>query len=244
MHTHSRPASQAARVAAACLFLAATAGLSACTTAQMRVPDGFGQSSTVYPVTGLSPRRVDSPIRFGPYVARSVREGGTLTWSVPLGSVDLSRAGQGLAFSLDAGDDEVVNVACKRREWTLSHGNDSPLEVDLTELSGPWLECDLNDGLGGGTLALARRGQKVEGTLRRGDGTTLAVAGQNALEGSPLPLDRPAGFVVRRDGTVLAAVDGLNAGAVYLGNGLPEDDRHLLGAASVALLMATQVAGD
>ena len=242
MHTHDRPVFPAARLAAACLFLSA---LSACTPAQMRVPDGFGHSSTAYPVDGLSPRRVDSPITFGPYTARSVREGGTLTWSVPLGSVDLSRAGQRLAFSLEVEGDEVVNVACQRREWTLSHGRDEPLAVDLTELSGPWMECDLNDGEGGGTLQLTRRGHKVEGTLRRAGGPSLTVSGQNALEGSPLPLDRPAGFVVRTDGnSVLAAVDGLNRGSVYLGNGLGARERNLLAATSVALLMATQVAGD
>ena len=242
MHTHHRTVVAAARVAAACLVVTA---LSACTPAQMRVPDGFSQSSTVYPVDGLSPRRVDTPITFGPYAARSVREGGTLTWAVPLGSLDLSREGQRLAFSLELEGEEVVNVACKRRVWTLGQRSDEPLEVDLTGLSGPWMECDLNDGEGGGTLALSRRGHKVDGTLRRAGGATLAIAGQNALEGSPLPLDHPAGFIVRGEGSApLAAVDGLNRGSVYLGNGLSERDRNLLAAASVALLMATQTAGD
>ena len=242
MHPDKHTAFAAARVAAAFLFVSV---LSACTPAQMRVPEGFGPAATAYPVDGLSPRRVDSPITFGPYAARSVREGGTLTWSVPLGDLDLSREGQRLAFSLESEGEELVNVACKRRAWTLSHGRDEPLEVDLTELSGPWMECDLNDGQGGATLALTRRGHKVDGTLRRGSGEALTVAGQNALEGSPIPLDRPAGFVVRGSGTrVLAAVDGLNRGSVYLGDDLDAEQRHLLAAASVALLMATQVADD
>ena len=242
MHTVHQSVVATARVAAACVFVTA---LAACTPAQMRVPEGFGQSSTVYPVDGLSPRRADAPITFGPYAARSVREGGTLTWSVPLGNLDLSREGQRMAFSLEVEGEEVVNVACQRRVWTLGQGSDEPLEVDLTGLSGPWMECHLNDGEGGGTLALARRGHQVDGTLRRAGGPTLAIAGQNALEGSPVPLDHPAGFVVRSEGSApVAAVDGLNRGAVHLANGLAERDRHLLAAASVALLMATRTVGD
>ncbi|UWX04212.1 hypothetical protein H1235_02475 [Pseudoxanthomonas sp. NC8] len=37
-----------------------------------------------YEVSGHSPRRSNEPVRFGPYRAVEMRDGGTFSWAVPL----------------------------------------------------------------------------------------------------------------------------------------------------------------
>ncbi len=118
--------------------------LSACTTAQMRMPEDFGADTVAYEVSGHSPRRFNEPVRFGPYSALEMQEGSTFAWAVPLPGFDVGRTSKPYAYTLVARDLPPVQVQCLTRAWTAGSGRESRrATVDLTALSGPLLVCGL-----------------------------------------------------------------------------------------------------
>ena len=224
------------------LVAVATAALAGCETAQVRVPDGFAANASQYDVSGHSPRRFNEPVRFGPYSALEMRDGGTFSWAIPVGSVDVGRAARHYAFTLVARDQPPVEVQCRVRTWTAARGDsDSMLEVDLTALAGPMMACGLwLDGAPQAMpLELSRKGTRMDGRLQSPWGE-YQVRSLHGYAGSSWPAAEPTGFEVLQSGSPLMVVDMLNAGRVHMDPGPDGEQRAYLAAAAAALLLVAQ----
>jgi hypothetical protein len=220
------------------MFCAATL-LTACSTAQVRMPDGFASHATPYEVSGHSPRRFNEPVRFGPYSALEMREGSTFTWALPLSSVGVGRTSKPYAFTLVAIDQPPVEVQCRVRTWSAGIGSASRrLEVDLTSLVGPMMACGMQlEGEPPMPLELSRGGTRMQGKLSAPWGAEYEVRSIVHMEGTRIANTTPTGYEISGREGIVAVVDVLNAGRVHLDNQLDEEQRVYFAAASAALLM-------
>ncbi|AKC87086.1 hypothetical protein [Pseudoxanthomonas suwonensis] len=213
--------------------------LSACTTAQVRMPEGFAADAVAYEVSGHSPRRFNEPVRFGPYSALEMREGSTFSWGLPLAAVDVDRSSKPYAYTMVARGLPPVEVQCRSRAWTAGTGRESRrATVDLTPMAGPLLACGLQvDDYDVQLLEVARQGARMRGRLQAPWGREYAVHGLNAYEGSPIAAMEPTGYAITDGDTTLAVVDVLNRGRVHLDGSLDDDQRVYFAAAAAALLL-------
>lgn len=213
--------------------------LSACTTAQLRMPEGFSADAVAYEVSGHSPRRFNEPVRFGPYSALEMREGWTFSWGLPLAAVDIGRSSKPYAYTMVARGLPPVEVQCSSRAWTAGAGRQSRrTTVDLTVMAGPLLACGLQvDDYDVQLLEVARQGGRMHGRLQAPWGREYVVRGLNAYEGTPIASMEPTGYAIADGGTTLAVVDVLNKGRVHLDPSLDDDQRVYFAAAAAALLL-------
>lgn len=227
---------------ATCLLLV----LSACTPAQMRMPEGFAADAAAYEVSGHSPRRFNEPVRFGPYSALQMREGSTFSWRVPLPAFDVDRTSKPYDYTMVARDQPPVEVQCRIRAWTAGMGDASHrTTVDLTVMVGPLLACGLRmDDHVVQVLEVAREGNGLRGRLQSPWGREYAVRGVYGYEGTPVTGRLPTGYVIADGGTTLAVVDVLNHGRVHLDRRLDGDQRIYFAAAAAALLLLDPELGE
>lgn len=221
------------------------AALAGCTAAEVRLPDGFASRADAWEVSGYSPRRFNQALRFGPFSALEMREGSTFSWSIPLRGFDLGRSARPYAFTQATPGQAPVEVQCRTVAWNLGRGNDSQrLDLNPGALAGPLMACGLRHGNGfTGSLELSRDGTQLRGRLDAANGD-FEVRGTHAMAGTSLRSSEPTGFEFRRNGTVLAVVDLLNAGRVHLDRSLADDERvYLAAAASSILLLDTEIEG-
>lgn len=225
-------------------LLLVTSLVAGCSTAQMRLPDGFAAAPERYDVSGHNPRRANADLRFGPYAVRAVRDGSTFSWSVPVAALDVSRAWQPYAFAIDAAGAPRVEAQCQARAWTLGHGGDQRTTLDLTALAGPYLSCAMRQaGAPPFALTLARTGRDMEGRLESASGP-YRVRALHGVAGSRIAAYTPTGYAIEDGDRVVAAVDVLNAGQVYFDPDAGTADRPLLAAAMAALLLLDSELGD
>jgi hypothetical protein len=85
------------------------------------------------------------------------------------------------------------------------------------------------------TLAEKTADDVPKGLLTDGS-RTYQVAGTRNLAGTSMPLMETAGFLIRDGNRLVAAVDLINAGSVFLDRQLPAEARDPLAAAAAALL--------
>jgi len=234
-------------VRAAWILLAGTALLlGSCGSLQTRLPDGFAAQSTAFPVTGHSPRRYNEPVRIGPYSALEMHEGSTFSWTHAFGSADMRRTSKPYAFTLVALNLPPVEVQCLTRAVSVGMGPESRrLEIDMTSLDGPMMECGLRmDGMQVRGLQLASKGSRIEGTLDAPWGTRYAVASLSHYDGSKWRSGSPTGYRIGLGDDTLAVVDVVNAGRVHLAASLDEEQRVYFAAAASALLLLEPELGD
>ena len=219
--------------------LALAASLAACTTAQVRMPEGFAGHAMTYDVSGHSPRRFNEPLRFGPYSALEMVEGNTFSWAIPMSHAGLGHTSKPYAFTLVAINQPPVEVQCRVRTWTAGLGRVSKrLEVDLTGLAGPMMACGMQlDGGKPMPLELSRTGTKMQGKLASPWGTAYDVRSISHMEGTPVANTAPTGYEIVGPEGIVAVVDVLNAGRVHLDAQLDEERRIYFAAASAALLL-------
>lgn len=213
--------------------------LSACSTAQVRLPAGFSDQAEAYEVSGHSPRRFGEPVRFGPYSALEMREGSTFSWTVPALVADLTRTSRPYAYTLVAREQPPVQVQCHARAWTAGSGDESRrLEVDLTAMAGPLLACGLSlDGQEAQPLQIVREAGRYDGRLAAPWGRQYAVRAIHAYDSTPVASGIPTGYAIVDGDSTLAVVDVVNRGRVHLVRGLDEDQRVYFAAAAAALLL-------
>jgi hypothetical protein len=198
--------------------------LAGCATAQLQVPQGFAGGAEPLAVSGHSPRRYDEPIRFGPYSALELYDGGTFGWQLPVGALDVGGRTRDYAFTLVAIGRPPVD--------------ESRTELDLAPLSGPAVGCGLryDDGAEVSLLQLDRAGTHLDGRLGTPWGAAR-VRSLHALEGAIVDTYAPSGFEISLEGAPVMVVDVVNAGRVLLDPGLDDGQRAYFAAVAAALLM-------
>lgn len=225
------------------LGLAAVLVLAGCTPAQLRMPDGFAADATAWPVAGHSPRHWNEPVRFGPYSALQLEEGGSFGWTLPVGRVDLGRSERRYAFTLVAIGQAPVQVQCRVRDLSLGRSGangrvETVVEVDATALEGPMLDCGLvHDGIAPALpLAMSRKGTHLDGRLASPWGT-YDVRSLHGYAGTPVAGYAPTGFEIVAAGRPVLVVDLVNGGKVFLDPAVDEAQRTYLAAAAAILLL-------
>ena len=224
--------------------LACVLALAACTPAQLRMPAGFAASdATTWPVTGHSPRRAGEPVRFGPYSALELRDGATFGWALPVGRVDFGRSERRFAFTLVAIGQPPVEAQCRVRNIALGQDGangrvETRVELDLTALAGPMLECGLvHDGIAPAlALHLERSGTHLDGHLDSPWGR-YDVRSLHGMQGTRIAAYAPTGFEIVGQGRTPMVVDLIDAGHVFLDPSVPEEQRTYFAAVAAALLL-------
>ena len=228
-------------------MLVASCGLVAsCSTVQARLPDGFADHAATYAVTGHSPRRFNEPVRIGPYSALEMREGSTFSWSIPFGNAGFKRTTKPYAFTLVDIDLPPVEVQCLTRASAAGFGSeDRRLEIDLTALDGPLMDCGLRmDGMQPTGMHLARKGMGLAGTLEAPWGKAYEVTSLSHYEGSSWRSGTPTGYRIGVGADTLAVVDVLNEGRVHIDTGIDPEQRVYLAAAAASLLLLDPELGE
>ena len=227
------------RLAAVATLVASSGLVASCTTLQARLPDGFAAHATAYPVTGHSPRRFNEPVRIGPYSALEMSEGSTFSWSIPFGIGDLRRTTKPYAFTLVAAELPPVEVQCLTRASSAGIGPpDRRLEIDLTTLDGPLMDCGLRmDGMQATLMQMSRKGMGLVGTLGAPWGAVYDVTSLDHYEGSTWRSGTPTGYRIAAGEATLAVVDVLNAGRLHLDTSIDAEQRAYFASAAAALLL-------
>ena len=203
----------------------------ACTTAQMRVGPALASSAPLE-VSGANPRTWNTPIRFGPWATSTAREGGTWDFGYRLLGIDANFAFQPYRLTVSNGR-SPVRAECITPAATLSRND---LSVDPSFGRIPALACGFL-GAGEGTLRLRTTATNAEeGEIAFGNERWTIRSVRN-FEGSSIPSSEPLGYEISRDGRVIAAVETINRGRVWMDAALDEEDGARLAAVATALLL-------
>lgn len=199
--------------------------LTACTTAQIELPDGS------YAVEGANPRRWNQPLAFGEWRTSMVNEGTTRSFLADLDIVKIGKADQGYRMTL--GD---VAIDCHTREVVIGRAG---FFLDANLGSEPLLACGFDDAGRRSLLALSRTG-KIEpaftGELRGvNGGPSFEVRSIHRVTGSSIPSGEPFGYEILSDGRRVAAIETINRGRVWIDADAP--NRDTLAATAAALLL-------
>lgn len=206
----------------------------ACSTARMPVSESLDAVEPML-VTGRQAQKIKTSLSFGPFEAVEIDRSWVKGSDVQKGAFEAGRRSQRFTFLLrDQGIDrwfvsceaslqrsavntEVVDVEIQNRSKATCYLTPQP------DLSITWI------------LALSERGDRpLEGELTN-KAITLAVTGTRKLKGG-LPSQTETGFEFRKDERVVAAVEVINRGAVWLSEDTTVD-RDVLAAAMAALLL-------
>lgn len=215
--------------------------LTAFGVARMEVPEGLSASAEAWPVAGQNPRTWNRPISFGPYATSSVREGLEFSWSVEVFGVRGGPAKKPYRLVLDGPEGMAWEVECLSRALEVWKDGFS---VELTDAFRPRLVCGFQEKGGAQPLrlVLGSDGRKLEGFVQLAGSAgaerkVLAVRSVHRLEGSRLPLEEPAGYVLEEGGRAVAAVERINRGRVWLDPALEPEARDRAAAVVAALLL-------
>lgn len=233
------------RCLAALLFISL---LSSCQTAKMAVPAELETQAQLYPCEGRQGFKLSETFTFGPYTVDKVHRGWQTTTQWGLFSFEHAHARQQFEYSL---------VAPDRARWTGKGGTDVSRNSMKQALAGgefSWtLEDDRNyvvsirkEGSSRAWLLMMggnERDTAMNGRFSNGK-TAYTIEGSHKLAGSSFPLMDPSGYLIYNGRKLVAAVDLLNAGSVYLDNDLPQSQRDALAAAATALLLHKEVLND
>lgn len=214
--------------------------------ARLRLPEGFDARAAPQAVSGLSPRRHGEPVRFGPYSALEMREGGRVGRDIPLGRSALRSLDQGWAYTEIALGQPPVQAQCRARSRAYVRGDaGAEFSVDLAALQGsPVLACGFRaDGEHVLLFQLHRRGDRLDGDAD-GPGGAYRIRSLHGLEGTPLRSGDPAGYEILKQERPVAVVDRLNAGSVAMDPALDAEEQVRLAALATALLLFDPAFGD
>jgi hypothetical protein len=215
------------------------AALTACGSiepARMALPEPLRQAAPIT-IEGIAAGQSGS-FRAGEYRGRYARSATRLEIFGDLAVVDRGRA----SYTVDGLAPEPLSARCTVRQTTMTIG------IVGFEPQAFAYECDF-DRLGrpAGVRFTLQAGQGAAATMRaerRGRidyrDTTLALRSVHAVEGSPLPLGTPIGYVFEREGRPVGAVE-LNGMTPRLWLPPADDDSRR---AAVAAAMALAVFWD
>lgn len=205
-------------------------------SAELELPSTLAGAEALA-VSGHNPRSWNHPLAFGPYRTAGVREGLEFSWSAEAFGVRGGQAKKPYRLVLETADGASREVECRQRSIEVWRKGWS---VELTDAFRPRLVCGFQSSEGRvQRLVLGSNGMQLRGVVHAAADETplLTIRSLHRLAGSRLPLGEPAGYALERDGVVVAAVETINRGRVWLGDGLDADDRELAAAAAATLLL-------
>ena len=217
--------------------IAASALPVAAREARLALDPQLAESASGMPVDGANPRRWGTNLSFGDYRAVEVRDGDHLEWFFAVGNFGTGAAKSASRLTLE-GPSGALRVECLAKRKVLARGSFS---VDLALGRKPLLMCGLEGPDGDRwTLVLTERAPNLTGTIQPEegiDGARLDVRSVHRLEGSKWPLAEPAGYEISEGGRVVAAIETINRGRVWIGSDLDADTRQRVAAVAAALLL-------
>jgi hypothetical protein len=185
-------------------------------------------------VEGANPRRWNQQLSFGSWRTISVREGAQRSLLVDLGVIELARADQAYRFALES-PAGTTNVECHTREVVVGRAG---VFVQPSMGREPVLVCGFERGESQSVFALTRSGRvepSLRGELRQIGGPTFDVRSVHRVIGSPIASGDPFGFEILENDKVLAIVETINRGRVWMD--IDVENRDDLAAAATALLL-------
>ncbi|MGH9458118.1 MAG: hypothetical protein ACRD2J_10835 [Thermoanaerobaculia bacterium] len=207
--------------------------LLSCATAQMQLAPELDAEAALL-VEGANPRRWNAPLRFGPWSTTEVREGGDWGFGVPVLGIEVGFSRQPYRLALGGGGGTEVRAECVTRALLLSR-NDASFDPSLGRI--PALACAYRDSRGDGTLRIRNKATMgAEGTLRFA-GDEWTVRSVHRLEGSRIPAGDPVGWEIVDGDRVIAAVETINRGRVWIDPSLVPATRDRLAAVAASLLL-------
>lgn len=221
------------------LFLGLTLILAtSCQTAQMQVAPSLA-SAPAMAVEGANPRRWNAPVRFGPWSTLEAREGLTWQFGQRLLGIDAQLAFQPYQFALAAGD-QPLQGECITRALVLSrHG----LSVEPAREALPALACGFR-AADEGTLRLRTTLKNTEQGEIAFAGTTWQVRSIHELIGAKVRNGDPVGYEITDGDRIVAAVETINHGRVWMSPALDEKERGKVALVATALLLYKPAAVD
>lgn len=206
--------------------------------ATMQLPEALSGAERLV-VSGRQGWKIIETLKFGDVrifdVDRSLTRGGDLGLLFYQGS----KRRQTFGFSVIEGDGPrwqgaaVTNL--RRRSLT---GDGGSMAIDLKDRSGFAANLAPADRPGDvWVLDLSERGERsLKGTLRHAD-AVFTVKGTDRLAGTRLPLGETSGYVIEWGSQVLAAVEVINRGAVWIAPDIRAGHREAVVAAVASLLL-------
>lgn len=191
----------------------------------------------------LPARPVDHFLVFGDNEVMQYRAG----WSertqlaVGQGALAVFREKTWRKFSFELADPRSGRLPVDCIESSESRGLKVAGRHSETDLDLPWdqeLRCRFTSPAGAPRDLLVSFGR---GTLSDERGPIVAVEASRRVEGTPIALPTPVGFLFQRDGKAVGAVEVLNKGRFVLANTLSAEERLDLLAISTALLLADSI---
>lgn len=202
-----------------------------CQTAQIQVAPDLA-AVTPMDVRGANPRRWNAPVSFGPFATTEVREGGTWGFGYRLLGIDAGFAFQPYRLSIASGD-RTIHAECVTRAAVLSRKG---LSVDPSFGKIPALGCGFN-GDGEGTLRLNTTAMnREEGQIEFGS-TVWQIRSIHNYAGSSIPSGEPLGYEILSGGRVIATVETMNRGRVWMDPSVNAEDQTRIAGVATALLL-------
>jgi hypothetical protein len=203
-------------------------------------------TAEVYEVDGLTNYYWSKPIKFGPFRTEKTRVGETWTWTTEIFSVEAGdkelgvekgTVGKPYRFVFVGEKGETWQVDCRAKTpivgWRTRHSEGSVATGETR------LGCAMRDPAGVvHSLALHGRGPDFRGEARFGD-SVIAIRALHDVpdrDGKPFSIPGSLGYELRQDEHVIASVDLLGKGRVYLARELPAESRAPVAMAATVLL--------
>ncbi len=212
-----------------------------CTVARMALPPEMSSGQwTTWSVTGRQGFQLGTDLTFGPYRLADVRRGWTTRESLALDIFKMARADRKFRFTLVTVGTHPQLVTCQSRarwneldiesrQWQLQWGLSSEKFTSATFHRGGQgysllMTADNADGfLLSGSLIGGSRRWDIRPTRR--------------LDGAAWDVLEDVGYFISEDGHLIAAVETINDGAVYVRPGLSNESRDLVATVAGVLLL-------
>jgi hypothetical protein len=227
------------RLAVALLAAMAASG---CATMRMAVPPTLA-TAPEWSVRPRNPWRPDGPLRVGPYEAHhidrdGVRQRGGIVDALK-GKTEFQQRYEFLLRDTTAVGD-LWAVRCDNRDIERGFKLGS-VELSLDDRTS--LECSLQppgEPARAWTLRIGGKGDGAPGGTLRRDEVSYEIEGENP-PGGQTDCCGALGYVVRRDGRVIGAVEQVQWGRVRVAPEVGRDEGSLLAATAVALILQSKL---
>ena len=233
---------------AAVFFILIAFPLQGCHQARMSVDPSFAKSAIEWPVKERG-FFMDESFSFGPYRVANVDRSATSRFTWGISSYSDSDAEQKYAFELQSVMKTLWNVECRNgARWTQIEldnflGNKGTLTWGLDSKISLVCLAKSPDGKKSWKLAAQQKSQDM--TLKgliSGANVSLSIEGTRALAGSSIELSEASGYRISDKERVLASLDVLNDGRLFISETGDKELTDIISGASAALLLYRDIA--